>query len=63
MLENTTSQERFFSDKIIMKYMKKYGKEEYKEEINRRLTFIEEDYKKKKKKLLHILERINKISI
>ncbi len=63
MSENTTSQERFFSDKIIMKYMKKYWKEEYKEEINRRLTFIEEDYKKKKKKLLHILERIDKISI
>lgn len=48
-------------DETIERWISKKGKGELKKDIDYRLEKIEEDYTKKKKKLLYIKERLNRL--
>ncbi|MCD5375403.1 hypothetical protein LR010_03070 [Candidatus Gracilibacteria bacterium] len=51
---------RFFTDETIKGHIKKYGREDYVREIQRKLKKGEEVYNQKKSHLEHILERVEK---
>lgn len=50
--------DRFFTDETIKKHIAKYGRDCYIQEIKKRLKKGEEDYEMRRRKHLHILERI-----
>ena len=51
---------RLFTDKTVEQHIKKFTKPLYKKEIKRRIVLLEKDYKKKKLKLLDILNKLEK---
>ena len=51
---------RLFDDKTILRYLKE--NKGFEEEMRSRIDLLSKDYKKKKIKLLYILERIKKIT-
>ena len=54
-------QNKFPKDETIKRWFSKIGKKQFEKEIDKRLEFIEEDYSKKKNKLLYIKERLEHI--
>lgn len=52
--------DRLFTDKTIQKHIEKFGKEQYVKDVQEKLATLEKAYLHKKKKLTHILERIEK---
>ena len=54
-------QNKFPKDETIKRWFSKIGKKQFEKEIDKRLEFIEEDYNKKKNKLLYIKERLEHI--
>lgn len=54
-------EEKLPKDETIKKWISKKGKKEFEKDIDYRLKFIEEDYVKKKSKLLYIKERLKYI--
>ncbi len=49
---------RLFTDKTIKRHVEKFGRESYLQEVKQKLVHLEETYQHKKKKLTHIIERI-----
>lgn len=54
-------EEKLPKDETIKRWVSKKGRKKFEEEINYRLKFIEEDYFKKKCKLLYIKERLKQL--
>ncbi len=52
---------RLFTDKTLLKYINKYWKENFKNQIIQRIEINEENYIYNKKKLQLILEKIEKL--
>ena len=54
--------ERMPKDETIQKWIKSFkSKKEFEEEMLRRLEFVEEEYKTKKKKIQYILKRLKSL--
>ncbi len=54
-------EEKLPKDDTIRRWVSKKGKKEFEKDIDYRLNSIEENYIKKKNKLLYIKERLKKI--